>query len=256
MKIFANKNILITGAASGIGRELTQQLLHANLILLDRDAEKISLPNDNAYVQCADLSNPQQLQKAIDNITARYSHIDYLVLCAGISQRCLATHTEFSTDRLIMEVNYFANIFLTKAFLPYMKNNKFGHIVVISSLMGKFSSPLRSAYCASKHALHGFFNALRLELQTFNIKITIVCPGFVNTNISYNAVNGEGEATCQHDPQTQKGLSPKICAEQILKAIKAQKKEVFIGGNETYLVQLHKFFPMIHSWIMRSVRVR
>ena len=115
--------------------------------------------------------------------------IDILVNNGGVSQRSLAIDTTVEIDRVIMETNFFSAVHLTKHVLPLMKKKGKGHIVVISSVVGKFGFPLRTAYTASKHALQGFFESLRAELKDLNIDVTIVSPGRILTNISINALN-------------------------------------------------------------------
>ena len=144
-----------------------------------------------------------------------------------------------------MEINYFGNIAITKAVLPYMMEQKSGHIVVVSSVVGKFGFPLRSTYSASKHALHGYYETLRAEQASNRIKVTIVIPGRVKTNISYNAILKDGSRHNQLDDGQAQGISAESCSKQIIKAIKKNKKEVFIGGKEIYLVWVRKFLPVL-----------
>src|SRR5690606_21531087 len=136
---------------------------------------------------------------------------DCLILNAGLSQRSLVEETKMEVYRELMEVNYFGNIALTKAMLPSFVTQNSGHFVVISSLVGKFGTPYRSGYSASKHALHGYFDSLRAELmmKQQNIDVTIICPGFVSTNISYNALGGEGSKVGSYDEANAQGLTPK-----------------------------------------------
>jgi len=132
---------------------------------------------------------------------------------------------------------------------------KQGHLVVISSLMGKFASPLRSSYAASKHGLHGFFDALRAETYRDNIKVTLICPGFVRTQISVNALIGDGSKQNTMDESTEKGMAPEKLAGKIIRAIEKEKEEVTIGGVEILAVYMKRFFPEILSRIIRKVKV-
>jgi len=123
----------------------------------------------------------------------------------------------------VMEIDYFGTLALTKALLPGMVKRKQGHFVVVTSLMGLFSSPLRSGYCGAKHALHGFFESLRAEHHDDNVKVTMVCPGFIHTNISMNAVVGDGSQQGTMDAKTGAGMSPEACAESMIRAVERNK---------------------------------
>jgi short-subunit dehydrogenase len=155
-----------------------------------------------------------------------------------------------------MAVNYFGTITLTKALLPNMLMHQLGHIVTITSLTGKFGSPFRSSYAASKHALHGFFDSLRAELNDAHIKVTLICPGFIRTNVSRNALTGDGSRLGTMDEATDKGMDPKRLAYKILDAIEKGKEEAYIGGKEVLGVYLKRFFPRRFSKILLKAKVR
>lgn len=129
-----------------------------------------------------------------------------------------------------------------------------GHLVVVSSLVGKFGTPLRSAYSASKHALHGYFDSLRAEIEQ-NIAITIVCPGFIKTQVTINALTANGDAQGTMDHAQENGMLPEVCAQEIIKAINAKKQEVYIGGKETKSVLLKRFLPKLFAKIIRKAKV-
>jgi dehydrogenase/reductase SDR family member 7B len=154
-----------------------------------------------------------------------------------------------------MLTNYLGTVALTKSILPKMLELESGHIVVVTSLVGKFGSPYRSSYAASKHALHGFFDSLRAEIFSKNIKVTIVCPGFVKTNISLNALTGEGKPQKTMDEATENGLKPEYVADKIIKAIIKEKEEVYIGGKETRGIWMKRFFPGFLSKKLRTAKV-
>jgi len=164
--------------------------------------------------------------------------------------------TRLKVDKRIMEVNYFGVISLTKATLPFMLLRGSGHLVVISSLLGKFGIPLRSAYCASKHALHGFFDALRAEVQDRGIMVTLICPGWVRTEVSLHALRGDGSEHRQMDTPIAKGMDPHVCARHILNAVYKRKTEVYIAGAEKMGVYLKRFTPGLFNWIIRRMRVQ
>jgi short-subunit dehydrogenase len=155
-----------------------------------------------------------------------------------------------------MEVNFFGTVALTKALLPHFIAQKSGHFGVITSLVGKFGSPYRSAYAASKHALHGFFDSLRAEQFTDNIAVTMICPGFIRTQISVNAITGDGSTLNEMDDAQANGMSAETCAEQIYTALRKRKEEVYIGGKEVLAVYLKRFSPALFSKILRKAKVR
>jgi short-subunit dehydrogenase len=151
-----------------------------------------------------------------------------------------------------MELNYFGPIGLTKLVLPSMIKRRAGHIVVVSSLLGKFAAPARSAYCASKHALHGFFDALRAEIHADGVAVTMVCPGFVRTNASLNALTGDGKPHGKMDQLTAGGLASEACARRIVKAIEQRRREVYIGQKETLALYFSRWAPNLFHRFIRN----
>jgi dehydrogenase/reductase SDR family protein 7B len=252
----------ITGASSGIGAALALELAVTGnaLVLSGRNLEalqtlKAQLP---PTVPCAllpfelmDIDRfPTLAQQAIN----AHGHVDVLVNNAGFSQRSEAIQTEASVERKILEVNYFAPVALTKAILPHFMSRKKGHVVVVSSIAGKFGFALRSSYAAAKHALHGYFEALRLELRTVPIHVTIICPGRVKTSISLHAVKGDGSEHQIMDEGQRKGITAERCAKVIHKAIRGKRYEVLAGGLELLPVYLKRFVPSIFYWLIQKVK--
>jgi len=258
------KTIWITGASSGIGRALAVNLSlrGARLILSARSEERLEdcrrqcMNQEQHVVLPLDLADPASLQEASLQALEKCGSIDILINNGGISQRSLAVDTRLDIDRRIMEVNFFGTIILTKLVLPSMLSRKSGHIVVISSVMGKLGTPYRTAYAASKHALQGFFDSLRAELWDQGIRVTMICPGFVRTNISFNALKGDGSTFGSMDPAQAAGMDPDICAEKIVRAIEAERKEVYMGGKEILGVYLQRFVPGLFARITKKTRVR
>ncbi|MFD2203379.1 SDR family oxidoreductase [Shivajiella indica] len=256
--------IWITGASSGIGEALVRKytaegfriiLSSRNLELLNQIKEASKSP-ENLFVLPLDLNKPDSFVEICEKAIAVFGKIDVLINNGGISQRSLAAETALSVDRKIMDVNFFGTIALSKALLPHFLKNNQGHFVVVSSLVGKFGSPYRSAYAASKHALHGFFDSLRAEQFKNNIHVTMVCPGFIKTKVSINALTGDGSPLNKMDDAQEKGISSDVCALEIFKAVNKKKEEVLIGGKEKYAVYLKRFFPALFSRILRKAKVR
>ena len=261
-----DKVFWITGGSSGIGEGLVHELAKrkVRMIISSRRAEALeevkancSLDaQENIKILPLDLSKPDTLPTKAKAALAIFGSIDVLVHSGGISQRSMVLDTDMAVYRSLMEVDFFSTVILTKAVLPAMIDNGFGHIVAISSLTGKFGSPYRSGYAAAKHALHGFYDSLRAENYKQNIWATLVIPGFIRTNVSVNALTEHGQKLNEMDDAQEKGMSPEACARHIIRAIEHRKNEVLIGGKETIAVYLKRFFPNIFARIIRTAKVR
>ena len=255
------KVIWITGASSGIGKGLALELSNHNckLILSSRRPEALEtvkkqcLNPENIAILLFDLSDYEHLKPITHQAIQFFGNVDILINNGGISQRSLVIDTDISVDKKLMEVDYLGTVALSKAILPHFIKNQSGHFVTVSSLMGKFSSPYRSGYCGAKHALHGFFDALRMEHEIDNIKVTMICPGFVNTDVAKNALVGDGSKQHSQDVATENGLSVEEFSKRMIKAIQQEKFEAYIGKKEVLGVYLKRFFPrFLHSYVMKS----
>ena len=261
---FQNKVVWLTGASSGIGEatafELSKQ--GAKVILSSRNQQKL----EQVKIRCAnpeqvkivpiDLDDYSKSSKLVQEALVLFGSIDILINNGGISQRSLAIDTGMVIDERIFKTNYFGTVALTKALLPYFVARKQGHIVVVTSVVGKLGTPLRSSYAASKHALHGFFDSLRAEVHQHHIDVTLVCPGYVNTAISLNALTADGSPQNRMDNKTAKGLDPSYFAKKMLSAIRRRKQEVVIGGFlEKLSVYVKRFFPKALSAMIRKLAV-
>ena len=262
---FENKIIWITGASSGVGEALVYAFNKekARLIIssheedeLNRVKNNCNFDPENIFVLPFNLRHHDIIPDKAKTVLNKFGKIDILYNNGGISQRSLIKNTVIEVDKRLMDINYFGAVVLTKSVLPSMIKNKSGHIVVMSSLTGKFSTPLRSAYAASKHALHGFFDALRAEVYDDNIKVTIICSGYIRTNIALNALTDNGKAQNTNDPGIENGMSPEVFAEKALKAVRKQKEEVLFGGKEKFGVYLKRFTPRLFSKIIMKQNVR
>lgn len=258
-----NKIIWITGASSGIGKALAEAYCKMGfriIITARREQELIELKNncanpENVVVLPYDLANYHSAKEVVAKAVEAFGSIDIMIHNAGISQRSLAIDTEVEVDKKLMEVNYLGTVALTKALLPYFIKQQSGHFVVITSLVGKFGSPYRSGYAASKHALHGFFDSLRAEHTKDNLKVTLICPGYVITNVSINALTGNGTPQQTMDEATANGITAEYAASEIIKAINNNKLEVYIGKKEIFGVYLKRFFPSLFAKILAKAKV-
>lgn len=266
MTDLTNKVIWLTGASSGIGEALAYALARkgARLILSARRKDELARVKGNCPSDAQplikllplDLAQAETLQLSVEAAIQIFGTVDMLINNGGISQRSLVAATDLSVDRRIMEVNYFGAIALTKYLLPHFIQRKGGHFVIVSSLTGKFGTPYRSGYAASKHALHGFFDALRAEHFRDRIKVTMVCPGFIHTPITLSALTGDGTPLNKMDDAQYKGKPADWCAAKIVRAIEKGKEEIYIGGREVVGVYLKRFLPRLFSKVIRKVAVR
>jgi len=259
------KTVWITGASSGIGRALSLKAarMGANLVLSARNTSELKKLQQEAGLDASrclilplDLKKYTQFAKPVATVIKKFGAVDILINNGGISQRSLAHETKLPVYEEIMAVNYFGNIALTLAVLPGMRARKSGTIATISSVAGKIGTPLRTGYSASKFATNGFYDALRAENYKENIQVTIVMPGFVNTNVSANALTGDGRRQVKKDAAIAAGISPEVCAAKAWQAIIAGKNEIYIAGaKERFAVILNKFFPGLFAKIIRKAKV-
>jgi len=261
---FENKVVWITGASSGIGEALAYAFSRegAKLILsgrreaeLERVKRSCAGTPENIFVLPLDLAQFETLAEKARQAEAFFGGIDILVNNGGITQRSTAVESVMAVESAVMNTNYFGTIALTKAVLPAMLARRSGQIVVISSLMGYLDTPLRSAYAASKHALQGYFDSLRAEVWRQNIKVTLICPGFVKTEISLNALTADGSKQTKKDASQAKGISAEKCAAKTIDAIARGKNEVLIGGPEVLAVYVKRFLPSLYAKVIRKIRV-
>jgi short-subunit dehydrogenase len=258
---FKDRRVWITGASSGIGEALAYAFhaAGARLILSARRREELKRVQDQCggepgtRILPLDVSNAEDLTTKPRQALAMFGGIDVLVLNAGISQRSLTRDTDESVYRRLMEVNFFGPEALTRAVLTSMLEKKSGHIVVTSSVAGRFGVPLRSGYSATKFALHGFYEALRAEEAKNGIRVTLVCPGFIRTGISVSALKGDGSKHAKMDPELAQGMPAEECARQILNAVARNKEEVTIAApREKMLVYIKRFAPRLLTRIVAT----
>ncbi|XP_071268262.1 dehydrogenase/reductase SDR family member 7B isoform X1 [Salvelinus alpinus] len=262
--------VVITGASSGLGRECVRvfHAAKARLVLCGRDGarlqdvvqELIATAADSqqqTYTPCMvifDLSDTAEMvAMAAKEILSCYGHVDVLINNAGISHRGNILETHISVQRDVMDTNYFGPIALTQALLPSMVRRHSGHVVVISSVQGKIAIPYRSAYAASKHATQAYFDCLRAEMERYNIQVTVVSPGYIRTNLSLNAVTGDGSKYGVLDKTTALGREPKDVAQVVLKAVHHRSKEVLLAGPlPTLAIYIRTLWPALFFKVMAS----
>lgn len=255
MTNFKDKVVWITGASSGIGEALTMAFAKegAKLVLsarrreeLERVKSQTALPDASVLVLPMDVTQFDQAKPACDQVIAYFGRIDIMVHNAGVSQRSYIRDTDLEVYLSLMNVNFFSTVAITKAVLPHMMAQKSGHFIVMSSVAGKIGTIMRSGYNAAKHALQGFYDSLRAEGYAHNIKVTTICPGYIRTNISLNALDASGDKFGKMDSNQANGIPADVCAQKILDAVRNDKKEIYIGGfKEVAAIYLKRFFPSL-----------
>ncbi len=253
----------ITGASSGIGEACAYLLAKqgCRLIVTALEQQKLLEVKQKCIdlgAECEvlvyDLSDIEGINNLVEKAINLYGAIDILFNNAGISQRAKAGDTLFEVDKKIMDVNFFAPVKMTKLLLSKMIENGGATIVTTTSISGRFGFPLRSAYCSSKHALYGFFETIHAEYYDQNIRVVLVCPGRVKTNISLYALEHDGKQHAKLDAGQAGGISVDVAAKKIVKAIIKQKPEVLIGGKELLMVYIKRYFPKLSRKLVRKIK--
>ncbi|XP_076055635.1 dehydrogenase/reductase SDR family protein 7-like [Oratosquilla oratoria] len=269
-EVLRGKVVFVTGASSGLGEALAHSLYKrgARLILAARNIEKLNEIKETLLktyrppevhlpiVVKLDLEDLNSIDGIVQDLLNTVGHIDILINNAGISYRGTVDQTDISVDIKLMVVNYFGQVALTKAVLPSMKARKEGTIIAVSSIQGKLAIPFRSCYAASKHALQAFFDTLRAEVYDDNIKVSVISPGYIATNLSVNAVTSDGSNYGVMDPTTSSGTEPDKVAEQILNCLITGEEEILLCPFAHRLaVYLRNLMPsVIFSILKRRAR--
>ena len=261
--IFTGKVVWITGASSGIGEALVKAFAGrgSRVIASSNDSSGLarvesecsSLPGSVIAVPF-DLGDTSGIEELAADVANRVGRIDMLLNIGGISQRAMLKDTPLWLDRKIMEINYFGTIALTKAVLPYMLASGGGHIAATSSISGRFGFPIRSAYSASKQALHGFFETLLLEHGKDNISVSVIIPGRVQTAISMHALTAAGKEHGKMDDGQKGGVTPEKAARQIIRGLSKNKREILVGSSELLMLHIRRFLPALFFRIAGRIK--
>lgn len=250
----------VTGASSGIGAALAEELARrgASLVLSARNAaalnEVAARCGDPARVAVLplDLARPETLAEASAVAWERHGPIDLVFHNAGLALRELAENTSLEVDRRVFEVNFFGPVALTKALLGRMLARGRGRFVVVSSLSGKYGVPMATAYAASKHALHGWFDSLRAEVAPRGLGVTLVIPGFIATEITRHALRGDGTAFDRQLEVHQTGMSPQRCARIIADQVARGRNEFYVGAEARLSVLVNRLIPSLWRVLIRN----
>lgn len=248
----SGKTAWITGASSGIGEALAKAFVGAggaavlsgrNVAEMERVATESGAP-DRCLILPFDTMDHNGLPDMVEAAIGFRGGVDVLVNNAGISQRSLAVDTEFSVYQKIVDVDLLAPIALTQAVLPHLLTRGSGQLVMISSVAGKAGVPMRTAYCAAKHGLIGYADALRSEVAGQGVRVLVVAPGSVRTNVSRNALNADGSVRGVSDAAIDNGIDPDAVAEIIWTAVAEGKREIVIAeGMEASIPTLRAQDP-------------
>jgi len=259
---FKNKIVWITGASSGIGEALAEEFaLQGSTVIisshekeeLDRVKKKLEPISKEIHPVVFNLAKPDEVSAAAAKVLKEFGRVDVLMNNGGISQRALAAESPVEVDRLVMEIDYFAGVILTKSVLPGMIERGEGYIGVTSTIAGKFGFPMRSAYSAAKHALFGFYESLLAENHKHGIRVSLFSPGRVRTNISLNSVDNQGKARKVMDPGQENGISPEKCARKMVRSMKRGRRDVLIGGSELMMVYIYKYARRLYYRMARNM---
>ena len=258
---FQNKTVWLTGASSGIGEALAYEFARrgAQLILSARRAHEL----ERVRAQCIepartkilslDVADLESIPRKAEQARALFGHIDMLVNNAGISQRGTVADTEMAVLQRVFQINFFGAVAMTKAVLPDMLERRAGHIVVISSLTGKLPVPKYAAYCASKHALQGYFDSLRGEVAQKGIKVTVILPGFVQSEISKNSLDAHGN-TRGKATLPDKAMRADAAARKMVNALARGREEYEFGGIERFAVPVRTYAPRVYTYAIKRIK--
>ena len=257
------KTAWITGASSGIGEALAKSfvanggacvLSGRNVAELERVSHDSGAPG-RCMILPFDTTDLECLPAMVGAAIGFCGHIDILVNNAGISQRSLAVETDFSVYEKIVAVDLMAPIALTQAMLPHFVTRGSGQLIMISSVAGKVGVPMRTAYCAAKHGLIGYADALRAEVAGQGTRVLVVTPGSIRTNVSRNALTADASARGVSDKAIENGIDPNDAARLIWDAVASGTRELVIAqGMEAEMPKLRahdpeKLFDMVEALV-------
>ena len=260
---FKDKVILITGASSGIGASMAKEFLKmgAHVIACARRTAKLQelkynyTFSDRYTVLPLDITDSSSIENAMQKLE-KLDRLDLVVHNAGIAQKGMVIENQMEIDRQIMETNYFGTVALTKALMPKFLKQGHGWFAVVSSFAGVMGIPGRSAYAASKHALHGFFESLQAENMNCNLDLSFVIPGFINTEITAKGLCGNGKPFGRVETSHRLGMTADDCARDTIKGLLKRRHRIVVGKFEVYLLWINRISPRISRYIIKSHPMR
>ncbi|MFP2924073.1 SDR family oxidoreductase [Pyxidicoccus sp. 3LG] len=267
MRAMQAKSVVVTGASMGIGEELSVALAArgANLVLaarseeaLERVKQRCEAAGGRAVVVATDVGDAEACRRMVERAVEAFGGIDVLVNNAGISMDArFEDVTDLGLFERLMRINYLGAVYCTHHALPHLKARR-GLLVAVSSLTGKTGVPTRTGYAASKHAMNGFFDSLRVELMGTGVDVTVVCPGFVATNVRANALGKDGKPLQQsaHD-ETEGNMDVGTCVSIILRAMEQREREVVMTAKGKLGQYLKLFTPgLLDRIVFKTIQDR
>lgn len=259
---FKDKVIWITGASSGIGEALAVGIAgpDINLVLsarreqeLQRVAKICEAQGAKVLVLPMDLAEITLFPAKKEQVLQHFPQIDILIHNAGITCHGQVINTPFAIEEELFKINFLAAVALTKVVLPAMLDKGKGQIIAIASALAYIEYPERAPYVASKHAMLGYFHTLGIELAAQDIKVGVICPGYVQTELGKNVANEEEFVSNRHKRRQTHRMSAEDCAKKIIDAIVKAKKEVYIGAYEACFIRLRRYFPSLYFTLISFV---
>ncbi len=258
MQEIKNKVMVITGASSGIGKALAEEAISrgAKVVMAARNLDAMQqfagqghYSSENLLVVKTDVTCKEDCKSLVEKTVEHFGRIDVLVNNAGVSMRALFSESELSVIEKLMEVNFWGAVYCTHFALPWLIKSK-GSVVGVSSIAGYKGLPARTGYSASKFALQGFLESLRIENRNNGLHVLIACPGFTASNIRKTALAGDGNPQGESPREETKMMSAQLAAWHIIRAIKKRKQVLVLTRQGKLTVWLNKFFP---AWVDKLV---
>ena len=254
---FRNKVVVITGGSEGIGKALIDALIPmgAKVATCGRNQDKlytlqVQYSNQLLHTMVADVSQYAECENFINSTIETFGGIDILINNAGVSMRALLKDVEIDVIRKVVDINFFGTVFCTKLALNSIIERK-GTIVGISSIAGYRGLPGRSGYSASKFAVIGWLESIRIELMDSDVNVMWVCPGFTRSNIRNAALNGRGQTHGKSPMDEASLMRSEECARHILRAISKRKRTLVLTFKGKQIVLMNKFFPSIADRLLK-----
>jgi short-subunit dehydrogenase len=251
--LFKDKVVVITGGSSGIGLACAKKFaeLEANVVIASRSAETINsiiseleCTGNSCLAVPTDVTIEEQCKNMIQKTVEKYGIIDILINNAGISMRALFEDVKIEVLKKVMDVNFWGTVYCTKHALPYIQQSK-GTIVGISSIAGFHGLPGRSAYSASKSAMNGFLESLRIENMKKEIQVLILAAGFTSSNIRKNALDANGNPQYETPRSEEKLMSPELVAKNVIRSIRKRKRNRIMTIEGQLMVFMQRIIPFL-----------
>lgn len=252
------KTVVITGGSSGIGKACAMKFARQgfNVVISGRDEIKLQLTADEikklkaeVLPVMADVCKEEDCRRLIEETIRKFGGVDVLINNAGISMRAAFSETDLEVLKQVMNTNFWGSVYCTKYALPYLLKNK-GTVAGISSIAGKAGLPGRTGYSASKFALEGFLEALRIENMHTGLHVLTVCPGFTESNIRIAALSKDGTLQGESPREEKKMMKAETVADRIYDAVIHRKREIILTSEGKLTVLLKKFFP---AWLDKLI---